>query len=112
MTSSPSLFDEKWDVALTLDWLQALVLGRGSRLRKEEEQQQQQQQQQQQREGGASPPPPPSNVVVDKRSTSRNQRIHRVVLQFPDALLPVSLEVQARLSAGSNARGFDLEVRE
>ena len=112
MTSSP--FDEKWDVSLTLDWLQALVLGRGMRRRKEEEQPQERQ-----HEGGgegAPPPPPPkasSRVVDDKKSSNRNQKkIRRVVLQFPDALLPVSLAVQARLKAGSSARGLDLEVRE
>ena len=103
MTSSRSLFDEKWDIELTLDWLQALVLRRGRRRREER---------QEQHEGeGASPPPlPPSNVNDDK--SNRNQKIRRVVLQFPDALLPVALAVQARLSAGSSSRGLDLEVRD
>lgn len=106
MTSSaPSLFDDKWDIELTLDWLQALFLGR----QREEEQRQAEAEKEKNEggEGGASSPSPSS---VDVKKSNRHQ-IRRVVLQFPDALLPVALGVQSRLSAGSTARGLDLEVR-
>ena len=105
MTSSPSpSFDEQWDVEITLDWLQSLVGGSGRGRRREEDEEEKQQT----KEGdeGAAPPA----TAVKQKSSHRN-RIRRVVLQFPDALLPVALAVQACLSAGSIARGLELEVR-
>ena len=110
--TSPSLFDEKWDIELTLDWLQALVLRRGRR--RGDEKKEQQQQHGGEGEGASPPPPPPPSNNVDddnKSKSNRNQKIRRVVLQFPDALLPVALASQARRSAGSSARALDLEVR-
>lgn len=103
MTSAPSLFDEKWDIELTLDWLQSLILCR----RREEEKRQAEAEKKEKNEAGASLPPPSS---VDVKRSTRNQ-IRRVVLQFPDALLPVALGIQSRLGAGAAARGLDFEVR-
>jgi len=101
MTLPPtSRFDEQWDVALTLDWLQALVLGRGRRRGGKEEQGKS--------EGASTTTAPLPSTAANR---NRHSSIRRVVLQFPDALLPVSLAVQARLSSGSIARGLDLEVR-
>lgn len=110
MSPSSEDIDKRWDVEQTLDWLQSLQERRRRRRRRRNG------------DGNAADGTAPtltSNVddadAVDDDDDDGNEReatIRRVVLQFPDALLPVALAVQSRLDSGAASRGLDLEVCE